>query len=147
MNTEGVAELAKPPVSFGERTEEHDDYGNPVVKWKFWNDRGECVESVRITQPTGKKRMFRKPKDMKGPWLPLYHQRLDFTQPIVICEGEKATDAVWEAGSQATCWIGGASSHKQIQFAAKWLAGKGARQFIVWPDHDDPRRNGRVHVR
>ena len=144
VNVEGVAELPKSAVaaaayeSFPDRADEFDYNGNRERRWTFHNDRGETVESVRIDMPNGKPKRFTKPKDMRGPWLPLYHQHLDFAQPIVVCEGEKSTDAVWEAGHQATCWKGGASAKTAARKAAAWIVAQGCKQVVLWADNDEP---------
>ena len=132
------AELPAFPKSpgFDERIDDHHDHGEPRYRWRFVNQRGDHVDSVRIHEPSGKK-VYREPKGMKGPWLPLYHRHLDFDSPIVVCEGEKTTDAVWEAGYQATCWLGGSGARGVIGRCAKWLVKNGAKRFVLWPDDDD----------
>jgi len=121
-----------------EFVEEHDDHGNPRRKWRFeTEDGGDWVQSVRTDMPNGDKPMRRYPVGKKGPWKPLYPSRIDFGAPIVICEGEKTCDALWQAGVQATCWLGGSSSKGAAKRVAAWLAKGGMTQFALWADNDD----------
>ena len=51
---------------------------------------------------------------------------------ILVCEGEKATDAAWSCGIPATTSNGGASAAKKTD----WSALKG-KTVVLWPDKDD----------
>lgn len=57
------------------------------------------------------------------------------TDPVVVCEGEKAADAAAELlpGHVATCWPNGTNSWRKADFAP--LAG---RDVLLWPDNDAP---------
>ncbi|MGU0835133.1 DUF927 domain-containing protein [Pseudomonas aeruginosa] len=57
------------------------------------------------------------------------------TDPVVLCEGEKAADAAAELlpSYVATCWPNGTNSWKKADFSA--LAG---RHVLLWPDNDAP---------
>lgn len=52
---------------------------------------------------------------------------------IVVCEGEKAADAVYSAGWMSTTSCGGASAHGKSDWAPMAL-----RRVLVWPDNDGP---------
>ncbi len=119
-----------------ERRETVTKDGTACVKWRFDNFSGGHIDSVR----TVGKDIFREPTGVKGPFKPLYHKYLDLTYPIVVCEGEKATDAVCESGHQATCWPGGANAMDAIKDCAEWLDSEGAVGFVLWADNDDPGR-------
>lgn len=55
--------------------------------------------------------------------------------PVVLCEGEKASDAAAELLPEhvATCWPNGTNSWQKADFAA--LVG---RDVLLWPDNDAP---------
>ena len=53
--------------------------------------------------------------------------------PVVICEGEKAAQAVARAGFTGASWIGGAARAGQPDYSR--LSG---RHVLVWPDNDKP---------
>lgn len=57
------------------------------------------------------------------------------TDPVSLCEGEKAADAAAELlpGYVATCWPNGTNSWQKADFAP--LAG---RHVLLWPDNDAP---------
>lgn len=68
---------------------------------------------------------------------PLYglHKLRDHDGPVLICEGEKATDAAQALASGHACltWPGGSNAVRKADFAP--LAG---RDVLVWPDADEP---------
>lgn len=53
--------------------------------------------------------------------------------PVVVCEGEKAADAVADAGWCATTSAGGANSAHLSDWSPLAL-----RRVIIWPDNDKP---------
>ena len=67
------------------------------------------------------------------------HELAASTQPVFICEGEKAADAVAKLGLIATTNHGGAG--KWWQPLTDWFRG---RQVIILPDNDEP---GERHAR
>jgi putative DNA primase/helicase len=72
--------------------------------------------------------------------LPLYGAHdLPETGVVVVCEGEKAADAVRAAGIAAVGTVTGASGVP----AAESLAVLAGRDVVLWPDNDDP---GRTHM-
>jgi hypothetical protein len=67
--------------------------------------------------------------------LPMYGiDRLRNDAGVVICEGEKAADALWAAGTQALATVTGAASCPG-PLALGELTG---RQIVLWPDNDAP---------
>ena len=62
---------------------------------------------------------------------------------VMVVEGEKCADAVAALGFKqpATCWIGGAGNVKH----SDWEPLRG-RKIDLWPDNDDPSRNGMVEL-
>lgn len=72
--------------------------------------------------------------------LPLYRiERLGAEPLVVLCEGEKAADALWSHGIQAVATVTGAASCPGIGPLGE-LAG---RHVVLWPDNDEP---GRAHM-
>jgi len=68
---------------------------------------------------------------------PLYglHKLQGHQGPVLICEGEKATDAaqILAPGFACMTWPGGSNAVRKADFAP--LAG---REVIIWPDADEP---------
>ena len=56
---------------------------------------------------------------------------------VIVCEGEKAADAVIDAGLLGTCWQGGINTFEKTDWSP--LAG---RTVVLWPDNDDEGRRG-----
>lgn len=52
---------------------------------------------------------------------------------VVVCEGEKATDAAVAAGWCATTSVGGASAARKSDWSQLAM-----RRVVVWPDNDEP---------
>lgn len=61
------------------------------------------------------------------------------TQPLYVCEGEKAADAAVRLGLQAVGTVGGASSCPSPEI----LSCLDGYPVILWPDYDDP---GQKHM-
>jgi len=68
---------------------------------------------------------------------PLYWARRDPTAPVLICEGEKATDAAQRLFPSAACccWPSGCKAIDKADWSP--LAG---RRCVLWPDADQPGR-------
>lgn len=124
--------------------------GTPVKIWEYRDAQGQLLSMVcRFVSSDGKKEdrplTYRQYKDGSRRWAykglesprPLYGldrlaKRPD--APVIVCEGEKATDAAVELfpGYVAVTSPNGAGSpHK-----ADWMPLAG-RDVIFWPDHDD----------
>lgn len=119
----------------------------PTRVWDYTSIDGEVVAQVyrfddpvrgKVIRPwnphTGR---WEAPKDRElRPLLYLLEiAKASFSSPIVICEGEKATDAVREAGYLATTCMGGA----QAVGLTDWSPLEG-RPVVYWRDKD---RGGR----
>ena len=60
---------------------------------------------------------------------------------VVIVEGEKDADALWDLGIPATTNAGGAGGWGEA--LSRWLTAAGVREVLVVPDNDEP---GRAHA-
>ena len=96
---------------------------------------------VRQDEPEGGKRMYWRLPDgelglggLPASELPLYGIARDLGRSVVVTEGEKACDALLEAGISAVGTVTGASSTPSAAVLGE-LAGKVA---YLWPDADDP---------
>ena len=100
--------------------------------WEYETVTGQPV-TVRRERGKGT-RPWREPGGVEGPFLPLDHDVLDVHSPVVIVEGERARDAVWNSGVRypVTCWISGAQNWAQTDWNI--LAGS---KVILWPDRDE----------
>lgn len=117
------------------------------------NTAGETIaEHVRVDWPNGRKRMYWQipgcdPRDglmgVSTPDLPLYGSEhipsFHVAQPVVICEGERARDALWSLGIAALATVTGAASTPGEDALAVLLA----FNVVLWPDHD---REGWAHM-
>ncbi len=126
-------------------------------EWLIHDERGELVAvHVRYRRPDGSKGYaWRQPDGTKGLGgrraadLPLYGlgdlQRAvadaegDDAPTVVVCEGERATDAALALGLVAVGTVTGASSCPSDE-PLRVLSGS---RVILWPDADDP---GRQHM-
>jgi hypothetical protein len=97
---------------------------------------------VRIDYPAGKEFRWQQPDGKPGlggrrsASLPLYRLPMLSVQPdavVYVCEGEKATDALVEAGYCAVGTTTGANTIPDTEVLAV-LAG---RNVALWPDNDD----------
>jgi putative DNA primase/helicase len=123
----------------------HSSHGEPSSKWAYNNSEGELIGYVARYDKEGERKQF-------CPWTPNGHlwkakkwdgvqplYGMDLlaqrpTDPVLICEGEKAADAARTiCGEEYVCitWPGGASSYKD----ADWDALTG-RNIFLWPDND-----------
>ncbi len=118
----------------------------PSATWEIKDTSGKVqAHHVRFDTPEGKEVLWRLPGARK--WglagrklatLPLYgSERIkEWSEEslIVVCEGEKATDALLDAGILAVGTVTGASSAPGSD-ALKVLK---ERRVVLWPDNDRP---------
>ena len=129
-------EKLQAPFCFDERSTGVTIDGETRIKWRYENIAGEQVTAWRSEtaklryEPQGRKRAG-------APWLPLYASQLDLSKPVIVCEGEKTTDALWEAGIQATTWCGGSSDKGSVVACADHLARFGFEAVYLWGDNDE----------
>lgn len=132
----------------------HPKYGIPVKRWTYINAEGELLGYVyRYVDPHGNKvpipvtycinddtakpkyewkfKSFNKPRPMYGLELLARFPK----HPVIVCEGEKATDAANELFSDhvAVSWPGGGKGVKHVDFSP--LIG---RDVTLWRDADEP---------
>lgn len=127
----------------------HTQIGSPpVTRHEIRDATGHLVAiHCRRDQAEGRKQLWWESADgSKGLGavpltdLPLYRiDRLDAGSVVVLCEGEKATDALWSHGIQAVGTVTGAASCP----GPAALGELGGRHVVVWPDSDEP---GRAHM-
>jgi len=139
------------PVGDIPRRLHHPLEGFPSNIWRYMIDAKHAAFLVcRFDKDDGKKKfsirsLWRSPDgEVEWKWkrppapLPLYKLVdiiQDPTRPVMICEGEKATDAAARIFPDhvVTCWQGGANAVRSTNFLP--LAG---RQVTIWPDNDSP---------
>lgn len=132
----------------------HPKHGTPVKRWTYINAEGEVLGYVyRYMDEHGNKvpipvtycvnddkakpkyewkfKSFDKPRPMYGLELLARFPK----HPVVVCEGEKATDAANELFPDhiSVSWPGGGKGVKYVDFSP--LIG---RDVILWPDADQP---------
>lgn len=121
----------------------------PVTRYQIRDATGLLIAvHCRRDQADGDKQLWwEQPDGTKGlagqplAELPLYGiDRLGAESAVVLCEGEKAADALAGVGIQAVGTVTGAAS------CPGWaaLAELTGRQIVLWPDNDQP---GREHMR
>lgn len=124
------------------------ELGPAVAQWRYYDLAGNIIASVKRFEPDGtpQSKTFRpycfKEIDGARKWVagapdlrPLYRLPQIVThQTIVLCEGEKAAQALADVGIEATTAMQGAKAPIE---KTDWspLAGK---NVIVWPDKDEP---------
>ena len=123
-------------------------WGKPNHIWTYTlADGSPCFAVGRWNHPPGEtgKQFAQVSRQAEGAWvlkntldrLPLYNLpeivNADPDVPIVVCEGEKATEAARQCGLLATCSAGGANAAAKTDWSS--LAG---RKVIVLPDNDNP---------
>ena len=123
-------------------------WGKPNHIWTYTlADGSPCFAVGRWDSPPGAsgKQFAQVSRQAEGVWalkntldrLPLYNLpeivNADPDVPIVVCEGEKATEAARQCGLLATCSAGGANAAAKTDWSS--LAG---RKVIVLPDNDNP---------
>lgn len=138
------------PDDVKHETGEHYQLGRPSQYWEYKSATGQTLFYVcRFIDKDGKKEdrplSYREYKDGSRRWVykgldaprPLYGlDRLASApdSPVIVCEGEKATDAATALFPDYVCVTspnGAGSPHK-----ADWIALEG-RDVTIWPDHDD----------
>lgn len=145
-------EVCNPPGANASKTpivlkgnDELNDYCNRIG-WAVANhflyedqDRQPFMLVVRLEKPGEKSfRQFRKvesgwmPEAPPKPWKLYKLPDLTEDYQIVVCEGEKAVEALWGVGIVATTSPCGARKAKHTDWSA--LAGK---PVVLWPDNDD----------
>jgi hypothetical protein len=118
---------------------QHDDLGPPVESYLYFDHADQIVAIVRRYEfeerdpKSGKpKKTFRvhpKVPDVR----PLYRSKFIKSAPhIVLCEGEKAANALAALGIDSTSAMGGAST-KVMNVDWHLIVG---RQVTIWPDRD-----------
>ncbi len=129
----------------------HPKLGEPARVWEIADVEGNLFGTkARFDLPDGSKAIF---WARNGSWslqglrtadAPLYGSHdlpaADPSQPVYICEGEKAADAGREIGAVALGTVTGASGTP----ARKVLEVLAGRKIILCPDNDDP---GREHMK
>lgn len=127
----------------------HYKHGKPSQSWPYKNEAAQLLCLVYRFDPEGKGKQFSpltycEDETGKREWRwqglpdprPLYNlDKLDAdtNAPVVVCEGEKATDAAALLFPEAICTTmlnGAQSTHK-----TDWLPLSG-RTVWLWPDHD-----------
>lgn len=136
-----LEQLGMPKVEKIERSETEFDYTDVdgIVRYqviRIDDKAGKTYRQRRIDEATGQPMW-----GMQGVTALPYrlHELANSTQPIFICEGEKAADAVAQLGLVATTNHGGAG--KWWPSLTDWFRN---RQVIIMPDNDAP---GERHAR
>jgi putative DNA primase/helicase len=128
----------------------HPYHGAPTGRWAYRDPEGCILHWVFRFDPPGMRKQFspltlwRKNGRLFWHWKhvpaprPLYvldKLAAHPTAQVVVCEGEKATDAAAMifAGSVATCSSNGSEAAKK----ADWSPLEG-RRVLIWPDADEP---------
>ena len=140
---EVAPEIAAPP------SREHPRYGESTGQWAYRDAAGAIMAWVYRYEPEGSRKQYVPYTWVDGTWTakappkprPLYGlDRLAKRpgRPILVCEGEKATDAAQTLFPGMVCmtWMGGAAAVN----TADWSVLEG-RDVLIWPDNDDPGRN------
>lgn len=117
------------------------------TRWPIRNKAGELIaEHVRYDKD-GKKTFawYRDGKkglgDIKTADLPLYGiDKVNGNDCVIICEGEKAADALIARGYQAVGTVSGASSCPSLDSLMDLVD---IENIYLWPDNDEP---GRKHM-
>jgi|ERR1035437_167841 hypothetical protein len=150
-NDEGIA-IAPVPDDVALEIPQH-NLGKPATIWDYRDAKRGLLQHVcRFILPDGEKEdrplTYREYKDGSRRWAykglavprPLYGlDRLAARPdaPVIVCEGEKATDVATNLFSDFVCVTspnGAGSPH-----CADWMPLQG-RRVIIWPDHDDDGR-------
>lgn len=116
--------------------------GPPTFIWEYLSSQGDAVRATaRWNLPDGEKtyRYAHRngdgwiPKSPSKPWI-LYNMPslIDGDDPIIVCEGEKASDYAASLGFTATT-----SGGKDTAPSADWSPLSGHR-VVIMPDHDAP---------
>lgn len=126
--------------------------GNPVRRFRLLNRSGEVVaEHVREDLTATNDKLIRWERNGKNGLggmpvadLPLYGlpalEQADYRVPVVVCEGEKAAQALIDMGLLAVGTVTGAAGTPS---AASLQPLQGRENVWLWPDNDDA---GREHM-
>jgi len=124
------------------------ELGLPVATWKYYDTRGNVVASVVRYEPDGtpESKTYRpycyKTVEGRTKWAmgapdlrPLFRlPEIALASTVVLCEGEKAAEALAEIGIEATTAMQGAKAPIE---KTDWSPLHG-KTVIVWPDNDEP---------
>ncbi len=129
----------------------HFNYGKPSHVWEYKNQLGESLGFIcRYDLADGTKqilpRTYVEDENATRKWSwrqfneprPLYglEKLIDKEKPVLICEGEKATDAAQRLMGDKVltlCWTGGSNAIKKADFSPLKN-----RNIFIWPDADAP---------
>lgn len=118
------------------------DLGPQKGEWHYVNAEGNIIATVYRFEPEPGKKEFlpwdaEKRRYGNPDIRPLYNiPGILAAQSVVMCEGEKAAQALIDQGIAATCVMGGSNSPlERTDFTP--LTGK---KVTIWPDNDEPGR-------
>jgi hypothetical protein len=138
------------PASAPEPPETHPQYGTPTARWAYRDATGAVLFWMIRFDPQGDRKQFfplslwREDGELRWRWKglpdprPIYNLdkvAADRGAPVIICEGEKSSDAAMLIFPDrvATCSPHGSGAAKR----ADWSPLRG-RQVLIWPDADEP---------
>ena len=132
----------------------HPRYGRSTGQWAYRDAEGLILCWVYRFDPEGSRKQFVPYRWLAGAWVakapsrprPLYGLDGLAAKPtarVLICEGEKATDAAQKklTGMVCMCWMGGAAAVN----TADWSVLQG-RTVVLWPDADNPGRQAGAKI-
>lgn len=118
------------------------DLGPQKGEWHYTDAQGSIIASVYRFEPEGGGKEFLPWDAEKGRYgnpdvRPLYNlPNILQSASVVVCEGEKAAQALISQGIAATCVMGGSNSPLD-RTDLEPLRG---RSVTIWPDNDEPGR-------
>lgn len=118
------------------------DLGPQKGEWHYVDAEGSIIASVYRFEPEPGQKEFLPWDAVKKRYgnpdvRPLYNlPGVLQNASVVVCEGEKAAQALIDRGIAATCVMGGSNSPLERTDLTP-LAG---REIIIWPDNDEPGR-------
>jgi len=127
---------------------EHSQEGNPVRRYRLLNSNGATIAThVREDLPGDKKIHWERNGHNGLDGMPLENMPLYRTpdlitrphDPVIVCEGEKAAEALVEAGLLALGTVTGAAGTPSVEV----LSVLNGRVVWLWPDND---KTGREHM-
>ncbi len=123
--------------------------GNPIRRFKLVAPNGEHIATHVREDVPGDKKIWWEHDGKRGlngtplESLPLYRLpdvlAADPSRPVIVCEGEKAADALTDIGLLAVGTVTGAASTP----CEASLAALSPHEVWLWPDHDEP---GQQHM-
>lgn len=132
-----TAKTTKTPQKSPKNTPPIDELGKFTAKWDYFDAKGHLIACVYRYDPESGKEF--RPWDVKARKYqapnprPLYNQpQMVTSKQVILCEGEKAAQALINTGICATTAMNGAKAPIE---KTDWtpLAGK---DVIIWPDKD-----------